>query len=263
MTIETRPPRVTSSEHAAFISEIKDLRRRTNKLRSARLKFVHPDHDPGKQRLDEWAAEARACRARLDYWHDVLVIGRKIRAPVRLYDCWHRVETIASLNEFEVRYFRYLFLGEPHPADKTATMGSDLMGTYVASTQEVAERLGLTGTHVCLTVIEAERIPQAVEDGTLTEAAEPASIEEQRWRYAFMAWDRIRTEEPDSWSCALCGRDYSGLRMLSILGVIDDPRTPGSAGPVDVPLVCASCASASPDEMEREIASTLGLARRN
>jgi hypothetical protein len=122
------------------------------------------------------------------------------------------------------------------------------VSTYVAGTQEVAERLGIAGTHVCLTVIEAERIPQAVEDGTLTSAAEPASIEEQRWRYAFMAWDRIRTGDCDSWSCALCERDYSGLRMLSALGVIDDPRTPGSAGPVDVALVCASCASGNVEE---------------
>jgi hypothetical protein len=138
------------------------------------------------------------------------------------------------------------------------------MGTYIAGTQEVAERLGITGTHVRLTVIPAERIPQAVEDGTLTEAAEPASIEEQRWRYAFMAWDRIRTGDCEFWSCALCERDYSGLRVLSILGVIDDPREPlTAAGPVDVPLVCASCASGSPEEIEREIAQTLGLARRN
>jgi hypothetical protein len=106
--------------------------------------------------------------------------------------------------------------------------------------------LGIAGTHVCLTVIPAERIPQGVEDGTLTSAAEPASVEEQRWRYAFIAWDRIRTEEPDSWSCSLCERDYSGLRMLSALGVIDDPRTPGSAGPVDVALVCASSLARAP-----------------
>jgi hypothetical protein len=115
---KTRPPQVSSSEHAAFMAEIKDLRRRGNKLRSARLKFVRPDQDPGKQRLDDWAAEARACRTRLDYWHSVLVVnGNNIRSPVRLYDCWHRVDTIADLNEFEVQYFRYLFLGEPHPSD--------------------------------------------------------------------------------------------------------------------------------------------------
>ena len=47
------------------------------------------------------------------------------------------------------------------------------MSTYVADTPEAAERLGITGTHVCLTVIAAERIPQAVEDGTLTSAIEP------------------------------------------------------------------------------------------
>jgi hypothetical protein len=92
------------------MTEIKDLRRRANKLRGARYKFIRPDQDPGKKRLDEWAAEAAACRARLDYWHNVLVIGREIRAPVRLYDCWNRVDTIADLNEFEVQYFRYLFL---------------------------------------------------------------------------------------------------------------------------------------------------------
>jgi hypothetical protein len=136
------------------------------------------------------------------------------------------------------------------------------VSTYVASTQEVAERLGITGTHVCLTLITAERIPRAVEDGTLTEAEEPATVEEKRWRHAFMAWDRVRTGDCDSWSCALCGRDYSGLRMLSVLGVIDDPREP-LPGPVDVPLVCASCASGNPEGIEREIASTLGLARRN
>ena len=117
MTTETRPPRVTNSEHAAFMAEIKDLRRRANKLRSARLKFVRPDRDPGRQRLDEWAAEAAACRTRLNCWHSVLVIGRQIRAPVRLYDCWHRVDTIADLNEFELQYFRYLFLDEPHPSE--------------------------------------------------------------------------------------------------------------------------------------------------
>ena len=118
MTTETRPPRVTNSEHAAFMAEIKDLRRRANKLRDARYKFIHPDRNPGSQRLDEWAPEAAACRARLDYWHNVLVIDRKIRAQVRLYDCWHRVETAAGLNEFEVQYFRHLFLGEPHPSER-------------------------------------------------------------------------------------------------------------------------------------------------
>jgi hypothetical protein len=114
---KTRPPQVSSAEHAAFMAEIKDLRRQANKLRSARLKFVRPDRNPGKKRLDEWAAEATACRARLDYWHGVLVIGRQIRSPVRLYDRWNRVNTVADLNEFEVQYFRYLFLGEPHPSD--------------------------------------------------------------------------------------------------------------------------------------------------
>jgi hypothetical protein len=101
-------PRVTPAEQAVFMAEIKDLRRRANKLRSRRLKFTYPDRNP--QRLDEWAAEVRACRTRLTFWHDVLVSGRQIRAPVRLYDCWHRVETVAGLNEFEVQYFRYLFL---------------------------------------------------------------------------------------------------------------------------------------------------------
>jgi hypothetical protein len=137
------------------------------------------------------------------------------------------------------------------------------MSTYVADTQEAAERLSIVGTHVCLTVVAAGRIPQAVDDGMLTEAAEPASIEEQRWRHAFVTWDRIRTGDCDSWSCTICERDYSGLQMLSVLGVIDDPRTPGSAGPVAVALVCASCASTSPEEIEREIARTFGLVRRN
>jgi hypothetical protein len=113
-----RPPRVSSSEHTAFMIEIKDLRRQANKLRRARLKFVRTDQDPGKQRLDEWAAQVAACRTRLDYWHNVLVVdGNQIRAPVRLYDCWHRVDTIADLNEFELQYFRYLFLDEPHPSE--------------------------------------------------------------------------------------------------------------------------------------------------
>jgi hypothetical protein len=30
---------------------------------------------------------------------------------------WHRVDTVADLNDFEVQYFRYLFLGEPHSSD--------------------------------------------------------------------------------------------------------------------------------------------------
>jgi hypothetical protein len=103
------------------MTEIKDLGRCANKLRSARLKFVRPDRDPGKQRLDEWTAEATACRARLSYWDNVLIVnGNRIRAPVRLYDSLRRVDTIAALNEFEVQYFRHLFLDEPHPADKTA-----------------------------------------------------------------------------------------------------------------------------------------------
>jgi hypothetical protein len=138
------------------------------------------------------------------------------------------------------------------------------MSTYVANTQQAAERLGITGTHVCLTVITAERIPRATEDGTLTEALEPATAEEKRWRYAFIAWDRIRTGDCDSWSCSLCERDYSGLPMLSVLGVVDDPREPlCAAGPVAVALVCTSCAGGRAEEMEREIARTLGLARRN
>jgi hypothetical protein len=100
------------------MAEIKDLRRRVNKLRSARLKFVRPDHDPGKQRLDEWAAEATACRVRLDYWYGVLVVdGNSIRSPVRLYDRWNRVNTVAGLNEIEIKYFRHWFLDEPHPND--------------------------------------------------------------------------------------------------------------------------------------------------
>jgi hypothetical protein len=103
-------------------------------------------------------------------------------------------------------------------------------------------------------VIGVERIPQAVEDGTLTSAAEPAFTEEKRWRHAFMAWDRIRTGDRDPWSCILCRRDYSGIDALAVLGVIDDPRTDHSASrsstePVAVALVCASCASASPERL--------------
>jgi hypothetical protein len=113
-------PRVSPSEHAAFVAGIKELRRCANKLRSARLKFARHDQDPGKQRLDEWTAEAAACRTRLDYWYGVLMIGRQIRSPVRLWDSLRRVDIVAGLNEFEVQYLRHLFLDEPHPADKTA-----------------------------------------------------------------------------------------------------------------------------------------------
>jgi hypothetical protein len=118
MTTTARPPRVSPSEHAAFLTEIKDLRRRADKLREARYEFMLPDRNPGKQRLDEWAAEAAACRARLNFWYSVLVIDRKIRAPIRLFrSCWRRVDTITALNEFKVQYFRYVFLGEANPSD--------------------------------------------------------------------------------------------------------------------------------------------------
>jgi hypothetical protein len=80
-------------------------------------------------------------------------------------------------------------------------------------------------------------------------------------------WERGKptasTGDHDPWSCTICERDYFGPQMLSVLGVIDDPRTPGSAGPVAVALVCAPCAGGRTEEMEREIARTFGLARRN
>jgi hypothetical protein len=110
-----RPPRITAEEQSAFNIEIRDLRHAVKKLTKERHRFINPDRDPGRARLDSWTAQLAACRERLDYWDKVLTVDREIRSPVRLRDAWHGVNIRVELNEFEVRYFRHLFLGEPHP----------------------------------------------------------------------------------------------------------------------------------------------------
>jgi hypothetical protein len=110
-----KPPRLSDEEQAAFKAELQPLRRDAAKLRDERQKFITPDRDPGRAVLDRWKAEVTAQRAGLSRLHAMLVQDRAIRAPVHHYDRWHRVDTITTINEFEVQYFRHLFLGEPHP----------------------------------------------------------------------------------------------------------------------------------------------------
>jgi hypothetical protein len=60
--------------------------------------------------------------------------------------------------------------------------------------------------------------------------------------------------------CTLCKRDYSGLRVLSVLGVIDDPReAPTPNKPAAMALVCTSCDSVSSEETRKKIERVFGL----
>jgi hypothetical protein len=75
-----------------------------------------------------------------------------------------------------------------------------------------------------------------------------------------MVWDRIRTGEYYPWTCTLCGRDYSGLQTLSVLGIVDDPReAPRPNKPAAMAVVCGSCDSVSTEETQRRIEQMFGL----
>jgi hypothetical protein len=131
-------------------------------------------------------------------------------------------------------------------------------------TQFVSIQLGAatTGKPMSHSLIGAGLILQAVQNGTLQAKimAKQATAERHLWRYAFMVWDRVRTGECDPWSCTLCGRDYSGLQMLSVLGIIDDPReAPLPNKSAAMALVCAPCDNVSTEDTQRGIEQTFGL----
>jgi hypothetical protein len=122
------------------------------------------------------------------------------------------------------------------------------------------------GKPMSLILLGAGLIQETVRNGTLAAKilAKQVTTERHLWRYAFMAWDRIRTGEYDPWGCTLCGREYSGLQRLSVFGVIDDPRAaPLPNKPAAMALVCTFCDCVSMEETQRRIEQTFGLTRVN
>jgi hypothetical protein len=148
---------------------------------------------------------------------------------------------------------------------RRAELGANM---HLTDTHKAMERLDATtaGKPMCLTLLGSGLIAQAIRDGTLAKRimAGQATTERHLWRYAFMVWDRVRTGEYDPWSCTLCGHSYSGLAMLSVLGIVDDPReAPCKDKPAAVAVVCTSCDSASTEETQKGIEQTFGLIRTN
>ena len=119
--MRNRLPRVTAEEHAAFKLEIPKLRKELNDIRSERLKFL-VQHNP--QKVQQLQARQLLCRVKLTYWHNVLTVGRAIRSPVRLWDTWHKLDTIAWLNEFELDYLAEQLSLEPLAAQELARLNS-------------------------------------------------------------------------------------------------------------------------------------------
>jgi hypothetical protein len=144
-------------------------------------------------------------------------------------------------------------MGEAKQRRRRAELGSNV--SLIDDPREAMVRLtqgvsNMAGKPMSLTLFGAGLIPQAIQNGTLRAKtmAKKATAEQHLWRLAFMAWDRIR----DPWECTLCGRDYSGLPMLSVLGIVDDPReAPRQNKPAVMALVCTSCDGVSTEETRR------------
>jgi hypothetical protein len=84
--------------------------------------------------------------------------------------------------------------------------------------------------------------------------------ERHAMRLAFMSFDRIRTGEFASWTCLLCGHDFSGLNQLSVVAVIERALgEPKPDKPGIVASVCHACDSVSPEETSRRIHASFGL----
>jgi len=87
-----------------------------------------------------------------------------------------------------------------------------------------------------------------------TLGAEAASV-----RRAFGLWDRIRTGELETWTCALCETQHVGLDDLSCFGVITPmgatPKTPGI-----MLSVCQHCDSISTEHTRRRITAMFPMA---
>src|SRR5262245_7269135 len=99
-----RPSPVTAEEQAAFKAEMPVLRAAIKKIR--RTGWRHP----GAQTIARLTSEAAACRARLDFWENVLVVeGNKIRSPVRLWDVLHKLAMMAEINELELEELQHEF----------------------------------------------------------------------------------------------------------------------------------------------------------
>jgi hypothetical protein len=149
---------------------------------------------------------------------------------------------------------------------RRAELGANVSLVDPRKAMEQLNTTATVGKPMSLTLLGAGLIPQSIRDGTLQAKimARKVSTERHLWRYAFMVWDRVRTGEYDPWMCTLCGRNYSGLRALSVLGVIDDPReAPTPNKPAAMALVCTSCDSVSTEETQRQIEQTFGLVGMN
>ena len=153
-------------------------------------------------------------------------------------------------------------MGEAKQRRRRAELGANVSLIDPRKAMEQLNTIATAGKPMSLTLLGAGLIPQAIRDGTLHPKilAKETTTENHLWRYAFMVWDRVRTGEYDPWMCTLCGRNYSGLRALSVLGVIDDPReAPTPNKPAAMALVCTSCDSVSSEETQRRIEQTFGL----
>ena len=102
-----RPDPLTAEEQAAFKAEIPTLRAAIKKIRRTRHKYLDARRRPDAQTIARLTSEATACRARLDFWENVLVVeGNKIRSPVRLWDALHELAVLSEINELELEELR-------------------------------------------------------------------------------------------------------------------------------------------------------------
>lgn len=123
------------------------------------------------------------------------------------------------------------------------------------------QRLGLHGGNqpVLTTLVPVAAVLDAIFlSGALM--AKEATHERHVLRYAFMAFDRIRTGEVAAWHCTLCERRKNrGLRKLAKLGVIQHAiGDPVPSKPAVVALICKACDS-DDDELERRICKAFGF----
>lgn len=100
-----RPDPVTVEERAAFKAEMPTLRAAIKRIR--RTRWRRPD----VQTIARLKSEAAACRARLDFWENVLVVeGNKIRSPVRLWNALNKLAMMAEINELELEELQHEFV---------------------------------------------------------------------------------------------------------------------------------------------------------
>jgi hypothetical protein len=129
-------------------------------------------------------------------------------------------------------------------------------GKFVMPDAPELRALLAEGSPINVSLLGSAAILREVATHTAEEMMTP---ERQPLRYAFTTLDRIRTGEIDPWTCILCGRDFRGLRELSVMAVIQ--RTLGAPvanKPAAISPICHSCDSVS-EETQRKVQRMFGL----